>query len=90
MGRQVQILDPQILWSIALVLAIATAFLIGAIVLQRARKDLLGEEDAPEDVGESLREAFEAGEMSDEEYRKVRASLGESDPGPKPPKISRF
>ena len=90
MRRQIHALDPGVLWSIVLVLALVTALMVGAMVLQRARRDLLGEEEAPEDVGGSLRDAFEAGELTEEEYLKVRESLGDVDHGPKPPNVPRF
>lgn len=71
-------LQPRILFVV-----LAVAIILGLVALRRVRLDARGEaRDDPADVLETLEQAFRAGEMDEDEYRRVREALGLGDPGP--------
>ena len=81
-----------LVWTGFLVLALVAAIFLGATIWQRARHDLIGEPEGESatEVAETLRAAYDAGELTEEEYRKVCKSLGDADGSGFMPKVPRF
>jgi hypothetical protein len=74
-ARHPSLLDPQLLWAMA---ALIVTLLLGAIIfawLDRWRKR--GDRDTltPADQLTSFRQSYERGELSQEEYERIRAKL---------------
>lgn len=84
--------QPSLVWTSFLVVALVATLFAGAVILQRARRDLIRQEEgkSAEDVAETLRAAYEAGEFTEEEYRKVRSSLENAEEKSVPPNVPRF
>ena len=70
--------DPR-LWYLTLVVLVV-ASVVGVVIAHRVWREAHGEveaeSDRPEDLLAPLAEAFAAGQMSEEEYARIRASLG--------------
>jgi hypothetical protein len=75
MGPRIQPFDP---WLGFLVFAAVTAILIGVAIIQRLRADLLGGESKPEDILAAMQQAHDAGELDDEEFKRVCESIDHS------------
>lgn len=84
-----------LMWFVALV-AFTTALVVGSVWMLRVWNDVKGEtverSDDPDDILRPLAEAFSAGQMSEEEYQRIKRSIGRggtapmspTGPGPKP------
>jgi hypothetical protein len=71
---------PALTWSAYLVLACLTvALVVGMVWAVRVYRDVRGEDDDPADTPQGLldplEQAFAAGQMSAEEYQKIRSSV---------------
>ena len=75
MRRHVPPLDPSMIQTYLMVIALVTVLGIGVAILDRLRKGMIRPTDEPKDVPEFLRNAFESGAMEEEEYRRVREVL---------------
>jgi uncharacterized membrane protein len=84
-------IDANLKWYLALILMIVAAAVIIPYALRVWRDVKEGVDDCaamPEDVLDPLTEAFEAGEISREEYERIRVSIaktGDREPDPANP-----
>jgi hypothetical protein len=66
-------------WYLGLA-ALTIALIVGMVWVYRVLSDLRGERgdtsDTPEGLLDPLSQAFESGQMSEEEYNRIRASVG--------------
>jgi hypothetical protein len=75
------VVDPNatLRWYVGLA-ALTIALIVGMVWVYRILNDLRGKgddtSDTPEDVLDPLSQAFESGHMSEEEYNRIRASVG--------------
>ncbi len=70
--------------TLATIVALATAIVLGVLAIYRSRRDAHGAlDDGPEDLYSDLKAAYEAGHMDTAEFRRVQASLGIEDPPPR-------
>ena len=87
-------MDPARLQTALLVFAVVALLGIGMVILTRVRKMVHQPEAEPENLLESLQQAFEDGEMDEAEYRRVREVLekksGEKGLLPGEPQVPRF
>ncbi len=62
----------------ALIVVAALAVVIGAVVIQRSRKDMVAEPEDEKDPLAIYRDAFERGQMDEAEYRHIIDAMGQS------------
>jgi hypothetical protein len=63
--------------SVVALVGLTTIIVLGIVWIHHLRKDARGEETDETPVRfESLREAYESGQMSDSEFERIRTSLG--------------
>ncbi len=80
---------PNLVWYVALVVLTA-AMAAGSVWMLRVWNDVKGEtvetSDDPDELLRPLAEAFASGQMSEEEYQRIKRSIGRgSDAGRAPP-----
>jgi uncharacterized membrane protein len=68
--------NPAMFQSWVMILGVFTLVLAGILVAQRIRSFYFGPDDSSERVLDALREALEAGEISQEEFERARDSVG--------------
>ena len=92
MRPRIEPFDPKLLWLGLLAFAALAVIAVGVGFLQRYRADLMDDADPREGVLDALREAHEAGELSDEEYRKAQDALDHGERGAEGslPHVPRF
>lgn len=70
---------PNLMWYLALVV-LTVAMAVGSVWMLRVWNDVKGEESekpvGPDDLLGPLAQAFAAGQMSEEEYQRIKQSLG--------------
>ncbi|HEU5116792.1 MAG TPA: hypothetical protein VFT74_08975 [Isosphaeraceae bacterium] len=63
--------------SLAVLVVLIFAIVAGLVWIHRLRKDAQGKsEDETQVLFESLRQAYESGQMADSEFERIRTSLG--------------
>ncbi len=63
--------------SLAALVVLTSAIVAGLVWIHRLRKDAQGEDtEETQALFESLRQAYESGQMADSEFERIRASLG--------------
>jgi len=82
MGRRGDSFDPDLLKYGLLIFGVVTAIFIGVAILQRVRAAYLGSDEGSDDLLEAIRDAHQAGELDDDEFRRVQEELGKPSPGP--------
>lgn len=94
MNARLNTIDPGLLKSALLVFFLLGAVGIGLAIISRIRRSIREPEDSPADLLSSLRDAYDAGDLDEAEFRRVRESLarreaeGGTDQGP--PAVPRF
>lgn len=77
-SREIRLLDIFQSWQAVVVLVgLSTVIVVCLAWIARLRKDAQGQvEDESQTIYQSLREAYERGQMADEEFERIRANLG--------------
>ncbi len=72
----------QTLQTMAVIVGLAVLIAVGLAILRHSQREAHGElDDQPEDPLASLRAAYEAGQMDEDEFHRVRESLDRRSPG---------
>ncbi|RUL89787.1 hypothetical protein [Tautonia sociabilis] len=74
----------ELLSAIFLMAGLLVLVALGIQVVSIYRKRLIRRADTPADLSDSFREAFEAGELSEEEYRRIQDAMGRGPRGASP------
>lgn len=90
MGPIFRGIDPAAFRTTLLVLAVLTVLGIGLVVIENVRRAIREPEESTAELRAAFQEAFEEGEIDEEEYRRTLASLEKSAPAGGEPRITRF
>jgi len=90
MGPVFRGIDPTAIRTALLVLAVVSVLGIGLVVIEKVRRAIREPVESTADLRAAFREAFEAGEIDEEEYRRALASLEKSASTGGEPRITRF